>query len=154
MAVSPGTRPRPGSRSCAPTCTRSPTTSGHSGRVATLTVGLAEAVDHAGEGPYCDVRFTREQLREIRYAGLLHDFGKVGVREQVLVKQKKLYPQDLAIIRHRFEYLMQEADLAYERERAEYLIHHGQQNYEQAIAQMHESRRIKREQLHYFLDTI
>ena len=27
---------------------------------------------------------------------LLHDFGKIGVREQVLVKAKKLYPADLA----------------------------------------------------------
>ena len=58
-------------------------------------------------------------MREIRYAGLLHDFGKVGVREQVLVKQKKLYPSDLAIVKHRFQYLLQRADLQYERERAE-----------------------------------
>ena len=71
---------------------RDPTTSGHSVRVATLTVGLAEAVDRVGDGPYRDVTFSREQLRELRYAGLLHDFGKVGVREQVLVKEKKLYP--------------------------------------------------------------
>ena len=35
------------------------------------------------------MRFTREQLREMRYAGLLHDFGKVGVREQVLVKAEE-----------------------------------------------------------------
>ena len=31
-------------------------------------------------------------------SGLLHDFGKVGVREQVLVKAKKLYPPDLSLI--------------------------------------------------------
>src|SRR5439155_19227229 len=74
---------------------RDPTTSGHSSRVATLTVGLAEAIDRGGEGSYREVRFSREQLRELRYAGLLHDFGKVGVREQVLVKQKKLYAADL-----------------------------------------------------------
>ena len=39
--------------------------------------------------------FTAEQLRELRYASLLHDFGKVGVREHVLVKAKKLYPYEL-----------------------------------------------------------
>ena len=60
-------------------------------------------------------RFTREQLRELRYAGLLHDFGKVGVREQVLVKEKKLYPQDLELIRHRFAYLDQRTELEFER---------------------------------------
>ena len=101
---------------------RDPATSGHSARVATLSVGLAEAVDRGGEGPYRDVRFTREQLRELRYAGLLHDFGKVGVREQVLVKEKKLYPDDLEIIRHRFAYLLQAADLSFERERVELLL--------------------------------
>src|SRR5207248_8185863 len=74
---------------------RDPTTFGHSGRVANMTVSLAAVVDKAGDGPYSGLTFTREQLREIRYAGLLHDFGKVGVREQVLVKAKKLYPLQL-----------------------------------------------------------
>jgi response regulator RpfG family c-di-GMP phosphodiesterase len=37
---------------------------------------------------------------------LLHDFGKIGVREHVLVKAKKLYPGDLALIRQRFEYVI------------------------------------------------
>src|ERR1019366_9221956 len=46
---------------------RDPTTSGHSSRVATLTCGLAEAIDHVGSGPYQALRFTREQMREIRY---------------------------------------------------------------------------------------
>ena len=98
---------------------RDPATSGHSGRVAALTVALAEAVDRCREGPYRDTRFSRGQLRELRYAGLLHDFGKVGVREQVLVKQKKLYEHDLERIRHRFAYMCQAADLAYERSRVE-----------------------------------
>jgi hypothetical protein len=100
---------------------RDPTTSGHSARVATLTVGLAEAVDRSGAGPYRSLRFSRTELREIRYAGLLHDFGKVSVREHVLVKEKKLYPWDLDIIRHRFAYQLQSLDLQFERERANYL---------------------------------
>jgi hypothetical protein len=89
-------------------------------------------VDRVGAGPYKAVKFSVPQLREIRYAGLLHDFGKVGVREQVLVKQKKLYPSDLDIIRHRFAYLLQAADLQYERERANYLAMHGEKNYNEA----------------------
>ncbi len=83
---------------------RDPTTSGHSFRVADLTVELARVVDRVEHGPYADVRFTSDQIREIRYASLLHDFGKVGVREQVLVKEKKLYPLQLDTIRGRFEY--------------------------------------------------
>jgi HD-GYP domain-containing protein (c-di-GMP phosphodiesterase class II) len=85
---------------------RDPTTSGHSRRVADLTVGLAMAVERADSGPYRAVTWTREGIREIEYASLLHDFGKIGVREHVLIKAKKLYPGDLELIRQRFEFVM------------------------------------------------
>ena len=133
---------------------RDPTTHGHSSRVATLTVGLAEAIDRGGTGRYRDVTFSKDQLRELRYAALLHDFGKVGVREQVLVKQKKLYPWDLDIIRHRFAYLLQGVDLQYERERANYLALHGEKNYKEAVKELNEIRRSRREELQAFLDHI
>ena len=80
---------------------RDPVTSGHSGRVADLTVGLAEAVNATPNGIYGGLAFTDRQLREIRYASLLHDFGKVGVREQVLVKAKKLDASQLELILQR-----------------------------------------------------
>lgn len=87
---------------------RDPTTHGHSARVAAMSVALATAVDRGGgQGRHRGLRFSPEQLRELRYAGLLHDFGKVGVREQVLVKQKKLYPRHLDVIRLRFATLAQ-----------------------------------------------
>ena len=133
---------------------RDPTTSGHSWRVATLTENLAKAVDRSGPGRYRDVKFSPEQLKEIRYAGLLHDFGKVGVREQVLVKQKKLYPWDLDIIRHRFAYLLQGVDLQFERERADYLAQHGEKNYRDALKGLNEIRRDRRDELQVFLDHI
>jgi len=133
---------------------RDPTTSGHSGRVATFTVSLAEAVSRAGAGPYRGLQFTREQLRELRYAGLLHDFGKVGVREQVLIKQKKLYPWDLDVIRHRFAFLLQRSDLQFERERADYLLSHGRAQYEEFVARLEQLRRTRRNELNRFLDAI
>ena len=80
---------------------RDPVTSGHSSRVANLTVGLAEAINATPNGLYGETFFTERQLREIRYASLLHDFGKVGVREQVLVKAKKLDPLRLELILQR-----------------------------------------------------
>jgi HD-GYP domain-containing protein (c-di-GMP phosphodiesterase class II) len=83
---------------------RDPTTAGHSFRVADFTERLAVAVDRGGAPGLCDLRFTREQLREIRYAALLHDFGKVGVREDVLVKAKKLYPHQLELLTQRFKF--------------------------------------------------
>ena len=81
---------------------RDPTTSGHSGRVAELTVGLAQKVDGASAGIFAPVRFSRDQIKEIKYASLLHDFGKVGVREKVLVKAKKLYFGEMLALRQRF----------------------------------------------------
>ncbi len=82
---------------------RDPTTSGHSERVAILTVGLAEKVDRADSGPYAGITFAPEDVREIRYASLLHDFGKVGVREPVLIKANKLYEHHLDLILARFK---------------------------------------------------
>jgi HD-GYP domain-containing protein (c-di-GMP phosphodiesterase class II) len=92
---------------------RDPTTSGHSRRVADLTVSLAKVVDAESHGPYRDAHFSREDLRELEYASLLHDFGKIGVREKVLVKAKKLYEDKLVQIRARFDFVSRslEADV-------------------------------------------
>jgi HD-GYP domain-containing protein (c-di-GMP phosphodiesterase class II) len=115
---------------------RDPTTFGHSGRVATMTVGLAETVDRAGDGTYKHVAFSRQELREIRYAGLLHDFGKVGVREQVLVKAKKLYPPDLALIKQRYAFIRRTHERDYERQRAEFLERNGTTDYAAFLAEL------------------
>jgi HD-GYP domain-containing protein (c-di-GMP phosphodiesterase class II) len=84
---------------------RDPTTSGHSQRVATLTVELARVVDRVEAGPLAQLHFGPDDLKEIEYAGLLHDFGKVGVREKVLVKAKKLYDHERDLIQARFDYI-------------------------------------------------
>jgi len=83
---------------------RDPTTAGHSFRVAEFTERLAVAADRSDLASLRDVQFSRDELRELRYAALLHDFGKVGVREDVLVKAKKLYPHQLETVKQRFKY--------------------------------------------------
>ncbi|HET7295404.1 MAG TPA: HD domain-containing phosphohydrolase [Vicinamibacteria bacterium] len=100
---------------------RDPTTSGHSERVAKLTVGLAEKVDALDEGPFRDLRFTRDQLQEIRYASLLHDFGKVGVREKVLIKGKKLYVGEMHLVKQRIAYIKKTVEADYLRSKLEQL---------------------------------
>ena len=100
---------------------RDPTTSGHSARVATLTVGMGEKLDALESGPFRDVRFTRDQLQEIRYASLLHDFGKVGVREKVLIKGKKLYVGEMLLIRQRFSYIKRTLEAEHMRAKLEQL---------------------------------
>ncbi len=90
---------------------RDPTTSGHSQRVATLSIRLADAVSLATDGPYKAWRFSPSDLRQLEYASLLHDFGKIGVREQVLVKAKKLYPWQMELLRARFDLLHRTAQV-------------------------------------------
>ncbi|EKR73323.1 HD family phosphohydrolase [Leptospira noguchii] len=104
---------------------RDPTTSGHSFRVAVLTVGLAETVDLIEEGKYKNTKFSKEQIKEIRYASLLHDFGKVGVREKVLVKSKKLEDYELELIRWRFEYIKKDIESRILQKKTDYLKKHG-----------------------------
>jgi len=107
---------------------RDPTTSGHSFRVANLTVALAEEVDR-DEETFGEINFTREQMREIRYASLLHDFGKVGVREQVLVKAKKLYPEQMQLVRQRFDFVRRTAEHENTRSRLDYILQKGREEY-------------------------
>lgn len=69
---------------------RDPATSGHSVRVATLTCDLARFISDSSDPPFEDVAFDEVELQELRYAGLLHDVGKVGVAEAILLKSGKL----------------------------------------------------------------
>ncbi|MBC7172563.1 MAG: GAF domain-containing protein, partial [Polyangiaceae bacterium] len=89
---------------------RDPTTSGHSLRVSVLSCALARVVDRVDSGIYEKVRFSSREVKELEYASLLHDFGKIGVREQVLVKAKKLYPFELAAVRDRVHYAIKAAE--------------------------------------------
>ena len=133
---------------------RDPTTYGHSSRVAGMTVSLAETVDRAGDGPYRGVKFSREQLKEIRYAALLHDFGKVGVREQVLIKAKKLYPSDLGLVRHRHAFIRRTAEREFWRKRAEFLESNGKQGYDAFVEELQAAHEQELKELDRFLEIV
>src|SRR5256884_5909117 len=96
---------------------RDPTTAGHSGRVEGLTTRLARAVTAIDTGKYREVRLTEDQFKELRYACLLHDFGKVGVREHILIKAKKLVPGQLEVIQARFEFVQRSVQVRYASEK-------------------------------------
>lgn len=114
---------------------RDPSTSGHSFRVADKTVALLTRLPQSNCHRFSELSFTPSHLKEVRYAALLHDFGKIGVRENVLVKAKKLTFERLGIIEHRVA-------LAKERLRRQAveeqlsLLHQGQPA-EQALAQVY-----------------
>jgi HD-GYP domain-containing protein (c-di-GMP phosphodiesterase class II) len=79
---------------------RDPFTAGHSHRVARLGVALARVVHHDRDF-FPDTAFSPSDLEELLYAGLLHDVGKIGVREEVLTKSTRLSPAHLDVIGHR-----------------------------------------------------
>ncbi len=115
---------------------RDPTTSGHSVRVANLTVALAETVDRSSDPIYAGVQFTRDQMKEIRYASLLHDFGKVGVREEVLVKAKKLYPAQLELIKQRFHFVKRSMQMKALESKLKYLLEKDREEYLQRAGEL------------------
>ena len=104
---------------------RDPCTYGHSERVAALTVRLSEEVNTVSSGRLRSVYFNNRQIQEIRYAALLHDFGKIGVSEAVLTKQKKLYPAQLEIIRHRFGLAQRTMEMECVQSKYKYLLEHS-----------------------------
>ncbi|MEN9529891.1 MAG: hypothetical protein RI932_1764 [Pseudomonadota bacterium] len=105
---------------------RDPSTKGHSERVAVLTLGLAQAVNSTSAGQYASVFFNESQLYEIKYAALLHDFGKIGVRENILRKERKLYHHELMAIQERFHHLEKQLNLKCLEDYLERLMNRGQ----------------------------
>jgi HD-GYP domain-containing protein (c-di-GMP phosphodiesterase class II) len=66
---------------------RDPYTAGHSRRVSEYACAIGAAM---GLG--------RDQLNEIRIGALLHDVGKIGISDSILLKPGKLTPEENALI--------------------------------------------------------
>ncbi|WP_309733982.1 HD domain-containing phosphohydrolase [Chamaesiphon sp. OTE_75_metabat_556] len=101
---------------------RDPTTAGHSERVAKLSVRLSQEVNSIAAGVLANIHFSDRQLQEIRYAALLHDFGKISIPEAIVQKGKKLYPHQLAELSHRFNLLRRTWELASADRKVTYLL--------------------------------
>lgn len=80
---------------------RDPSTAGHSARVDRITLGIADMMNQKHDGPFANVFFSDEEMVELHYAGLLHDVGKIGVREHILTKAKKLFPFQADVVQVR-----------------------------------------------------
>jgi HD-GYP domain-containing protein (c-di-GMP phosphodiesterase class II) len=72
---------------------RDPYTSGHSERVTRFSVAIAERLGFAGES-----------LEDLRYASLLHDIGKIQIRDHILHKPGKLTDEEFAEMKRHPEY--------------------------------------------------
>ena len=82
---------------------RDPITKGHSIRVAAYTMAILK---HALEKPEIAGLYhvDKNTMKVAETASLLHDFGKVGVREKLLMKQHRFYPEELETMKWRIKY--------------------------------------------------
>jgi HD-GYP domain-containing protein (c-di-GMP phosphodiesterase class II) len=101
---------------------RDPSTAGHSERVAKLSVRLSQEVNTVDAGMLKSIRFSDRQIQEIRYAALLHDFGKISIPEAIVQKSKKLYPHQLTELSHRFNLLRRTWELESAEQKFTYLL--------------------------------
>jgi HD-GYP domain-containing protein (c-di-GMP phosphodiesterase class II) len=62
---------------------REDNTAGHSARVGAIASGVAR-----------EMGLGDAEARAVYYAGLLHDYGKIGVRDDVLLKPAELTPEE------------------------------------------------------------
>lgn len=82
-------------------------TGGHIRRVAELTMLIAEHINAATEGPYANVEFTSDEMKELYIAAWLHDIGKIVTPEYVIDKATKLETifDRIDIVKTRYELL-------------------------------------------------
>ena len=84
---------------------RDPITKGHSIRVAAYTMAILK---HALQNPKTEGLYNidKNTLKVAETASLLHDYGKVGVREKLLMKQHRFYPEELETMKWRIKYAL------------------------------------------------
>jgi len=110
---------------------RDPATSGHSFRVAAICKEMANAINNVQSGYLSSFKFTDTDIKELEFAALLHDFGKVYIDLNIFKKAKKLYPKDLENLKLRMDYLYRYIELLYHSKEME-VIREGI-NYNKAV---------------------
>jgi len=66
---------------------KDPYTRGHSDRVRRMSLAIAKSMD-----------FSEEKLENLEYGALLHDIGKIGIKDEVLQKEGPLNPDEYQYI--------------------------------------------------------
>ena len=92
---------------------KSPVTGGHIRRVADLTLNMAEFIHEPEQGIYKDVKFSPDQMYELRIAAYMHDIGKVTTPVEIVEKAKKLQTifDRIHFVRLRMDYIIQKIKL-------------------------------------------
>jgi len=69
---------------------KSHNTGEHVRKVAKISSMIAEAIDKSDEGPYKEVYYSDDDIKQIHLAALLHDVGKIATPGYLMEKSKKL----------------------------------------------------------------
>ena len=85
---------------------RDRTTSGHSKRVMGYAMAFAEAAGADPSSPFAEIAATPERKRQLQFAALLHDIGKIGVPEKILTKQGRLQADEFALLMARLDHVI------------------------------------------------
>ncbi|MGV8146696.1 MAG: HD domain-containing phosphohydrolase [Alkaliphilus sp.] len=81
---------------------RDPATAGHSTRVSKMSVALANAVNNSSSSAFASTTFSEYEIKELFFAALLHDIGKIGVREHILLKDSRLSKSEIEALKYKF----------------------------------------------------
>lgn len=94
---------------------KSPYTGGHVRKVAEIAMLIANELNDVDHGPYKDVKYSFDQLNEIRIAALMHDVGKITTPEYVMDKSTKLETiyDRIETVLTRFEVLKRDKHIAF-----------------------------------------
>jgi len=122
-------------------------TQGHSRRVTLMTCAMAELVSAQTEGPFAGVAFSPGEIKQLRYAGMLHDFGKVGVPEATLLKERKLPRVMRARVEARFTLIGETLRLQATERKVEILAAGGSDGGGAALAEVDASLAVQRDRL-------
>jgi HD-GYP domain-containing protein (c-di-GMP phosphodiesterase class II) len=92
---------------------KSPYTGRHCQYVPELTMMLAEAAHQTADGALADFRMTEADRKELWFAGLLHDCGKITTPVHVVDKSTKLQTifDRIHMVDTRFEVLQRDAEI-------------------------------------------
>jgi HD-GYP domain-containing protein (c-di-GMP phosphodiesterase class II) len=90
---------------------RDPCTAGHSRRVKVYSRAMGEEVNRVDGGPLASIWFTPDDIRQLEIAALMHDVGKVGVRDSVLNKRNRLTDDALRVVTQRIDLILSKMKL-------------------------------------------
>ncbi len=118
---------------------KSPMTGNHSRRVPILCEMLAKAVNAVQTGPLKEVRFTPEEIEELKIAAFLHDCGKITTPAHIIDKHSKLETifDRIELIQTRFEVLKRDAQIQVLEKKLKWMEHRAEEAFKAAKETFH-----------------